>query len=435
MLNNFWTEKALFFSYKDINTFKKNVLYFADNQYDKFIFLDGFQIPYIYQCFPTLIGFGVKNELNKNVGNAFDGLKSFCENKQNPILGFLNFELKNEIENLETTNIPTIEFPDLYFFEPETLLLFLPDGFYFYSEKFEIHDFIKIIENQNYTKDFYTNNTAKKTEKVNEEIYIKDIKYIQTKIQRGDVYEVNYCKETVVNDIALFPIDFFSELTSKSPMPFSSLVKFEDNYLICASPERFLKKIDTKLISQPIKGTSKRGKNAIEDADLVRELINSEKERAENMMIVDLVRNDLSHTAKDGSVFVEELCKVYTFETVHQMISTITSVQSKSFSFIDTIKHCFPMGSMTGAPKLSALKLISETEKSARGLFSGSVGYIMPNTDFDFNVVIRSVLYDKSNKIASYQAGSAITIDAIAENEYEECKTKLATITSLINRF
>lgn len=435
MLNNFWTEKAVFFSYNEVNTFMKKVLHYADNQYDEFIFLEGFQIPYLYKCFPTLIGFGVKNELNKKVGNAFEDLKSFCENKQNPILGFFNFELKNEIESLKTIYKPTIEFPDLYFFEPETLLLFSSNGFYFYSEKFDVKDFIKVVENQNINSNFYANHKAKISEKVDKETYINDIKYIQTKIQRGDVYEVNYCKETVVNDIKLLPVDFFFELTSKSPMPFSSLVKYENRYLICASPERFLKKTDTKLVSQPIKGTSKRGKNAIEDADLVRELINSEKERAENMMIVDLVRNDLSHTAKDGSVFVEELCKVYTFETVHQMISTITSVQSKSFSFIDTINHCFPMGSMTGAPKLSALKLISETEKSARGLFSGSVGYIMPNTDFDFNVVIRSVLYDKSTNTASYQAGSAITIDAIPKNEYEECKTKLSVITSLITQF
>lgn len=435
MQNSFWKTNAIFFPYYDTNTFKQKLVYYIDNEYDTFVYLDGFNIPYLYDCFPTVVAFGVKNQLLASCGSAFEVLKTYCKDKQNPIFGFLNFELKNEVENITSQKKPQIKFPDLYFFEPTTIILFLTNGFYFYSEKYEIEAFVALIENFLKPEIIFKNIDVNINETTSKQIYLDDIDYILSKIQRGDVYEINYCKESIVKNYKINPFDFFIKLTSVSPMPFSCFVKYDNKYVICASPERFLKKSASKIISQPIKGTSRRGKNAVEDAEMIRKLIVSEKERAENIMIVDLVRNDLSHTAKDSSVCVEELCKVYTFATVHQMISTVTAIQSKKKSFVETIKHCFPMGSMTGAPKLSALKLIEETEKSSRGLFSGSIGYIMPNSDFDFNVVIRTVFYDSIINEAIFQAGSAITSDALPEDEYEECKTKLAAIMDVINQF
>ena len=149
-------------------------------------------------------------------------------------------------------------------------------------------------------------------------------------------------------------------------------------------------------------------------------------------MIVDLVRNDLSKTAKQASVKVEELCGIYSFKQVHQMISTISSEIDQETHFVDVIKSMFPMGSMTGAPKIEAMKLIEKFEKTKRGLYSGAVGYINPQGDFDFNVVIRSILYNFDKKYLSFSVGSAITAKSIAESEYDECLLKTEAIKKAI---
>ena len=152
--------------------------------------------------------------------------------------------------------------------------------------------------------------------------------------------------------------------------------------------------------------------------------MNSKKEKSENIMIVDLIRNDLSKNAIRGSVQVEELCKVYSFKQVHQLISTVVCTVDKDDNDVDIIKNLFPMGSMTGAPKISAMEIIEEEELTKRGLYSGAVGYFSPEGNFDFNVVIRSILYNASKKYASFSVGSAITSLSVIENEYEECLLK-----------
>ena len=211
-----------------------------------------------------------------------------------------------------------------------------------------------------------------------------------------------------------------------SPNPFSAFYKVAHNYLLCASPERYLKKVEDKIYSQPIKGTSKRElNNLIEDENNKMNLLNSEKERAENVMIVDLVRNDLSKICMEGSVKVEELFGIYSFPQVHQMISTISGDLKNDRDLADIFRATFPMGSMTGAPKKKVMELIELYEKTKRGIFSGALGYITPEGDFDFNVVIRSILYNSSDKYLSIQAGSAITFNSNAEKEYEECLLKI----------
>ena len=217
-----------------------------------------------------------------------------------------------------------------------------------------------------------------------------------------------------------------------SPKPFACIQKFDDHYIISASPERFLKKNGQKVISQPIKGTRPRASTIEKDEALKKELRNSEKEIAENMMIVDLVRNDLARTAKTGSVKVEEIFGIYSFEQVHQMISTITAEVRDDTHFIDVIKNAFPMGSMTGAPKVKVMELIEKYENTKRGAFSGASGYIKPNGDFDFNVLIRSLFLNKSTETYSFQVGSAITYDSDPLDEYEECLVKAKAIFDLL---
>jgi para-aminobenzoate synthetase component 1 len=266
--------------------------------------------------------------------------------------------------------------------------------------------------------DIVIQSKIKKTE------YINSVNRLKQHIHKGDIYEVNFCQEFYAKNAFINTVEIFEKLNQISEAPFSAYCKFDTHYALCASPERFLQKRANKLISQPIKGTIKRSTNKTEDEQLKHELQNSNKERSENVMIVDLVRNDFSRIAKTGSVKVEELFGIYSFKQLHQMISTLSCELKENIHFTDIIKSTFPMGSMTGAPKVSAMKLIEEYESTKRGLYSGAIGYINPEGNFDFNVVIRSILYNSENNYLSFMVGSAITDKAIAEEEYEECLLK-----------
>jgi para-aminobenzoate synthetase component 1 len=235
---------------------------------------------------------------------------------------------------------------------------------------------------------------------------------------------MNFCQEFYAENININPLHVYQNLNQISQPPFATFLKLDDKYLLSASPERYIRKEKTTIISQPIKGTSKRAFDNKEDKKLKSELAANEKERSENIMIVDLVRNDLSKTAIKGSVKVNELCKVYSFDQVHQMISTITSEVLHTKNPVEVLRTTYPMGSMTGAPKVSAMKLIEKFEETKRGLYSGSVGYFTPDNDFDFNVIIRSVLYNKSNKYVSFSVGGALTAKSTADAEYQECLIK-----------
>ena len=243
-------------------------------------------------------------------------------------------------------------------------------------------------------------------------------------IQRGDIYEANFCMEFFAESASINPPEIYKKLNAVSEPPFAVFFKNNSHFLLSASPERYLKKVNSKIISQPIKGTAKRSANLMEDEAIKQQLSSSEKERSENIMIVDLVRNDLSRTAAKGSVEVAELCVPYTFRQVHHLISTIISELDLQYAAIDVLKTTFPMGSMTGAPKISAMAIIEELEETKRGLYSGAIGYFTPDGDFDFNVVIRSILYNRVTKYLSFSVGSAITSESIPESEYEECLLK-----------
>jgi para-aminobenzoate synthetase component 1 len=260
------------------------------------------------------------------------------------------------------------------------------------------------------------------------------VEELQSQIRRGNCYEITFCQEFFAENVFADPLQLYVALSSISPNPFAAFYKIKRKYLCCASPERYLKKEGNKIISQPIKGTRPRNpEDGAQDRLYLEELVSSTKERSENVMIVDLVRNDLSRICKEGSVVVEELYGVYPFPQVHQMISTITGTLPDDTHCVEALRTTFPMGSMTGAPKKRVMQLIEQYEKSKRGLFSGTVGYITPEADFDFNVVIRSMLYNQETNYLSYQVGSAITFYSEPEKEYEECLLKAAAINEVLS--
>jgi para-aminobenzoate synthetase component 1 len=268
--------------------------------------------------------------------------------------------------------------------------------------------------------------------RIHKDAYFEKVNAMLEHIHRGNIYEANICQECYVEDAQIDPLETFRKLNAISKTPFATYFKRNGNYLLSASPERYLKKEGNIIISQPIKGTAKRSEDVKEDELLKENLQHDEKERSENIMIVDLVRNDLSHTAIKGSVKIEELCQVHTFTQVHQMISTVISKIDKHTHPVDVISSTFPMGSMTGAPKISAMKIIETLEETKRGLYSGAFGYFTPNGDFDFNVVIRSIIYNEERKYVSYSVGSAITVKSDPLKEYEECLVKAKAMREVL---
>lgn len=403
-------DKALQFANRS-----RHVIYLNPNSYS-----------YPYGAFKHLLAFGAAAELTEREDSNFEALKEFLNQHGDWAFGYLSYDLKKETEGLSNTNPDAVCFPMIHFFVPEHLIFFEEGKATILSLQDPETLAAQISKEQVSSSPAGEAITIK--QKIDRSHYISKIKSIQKKILEGSIYELNFCMEYFAENVTIDPLHVYHKLNRISPMPFSSYLKINEQFLLCASPERFLKKENQQLISQPIKGTAKRGADEASDLSNKRALEESTKERAENIMIVDLVRNDLSRSAVAGSVVAEEVCKVYTFPTVHQMISTITAELNPEIHPVDSIVHAFPMGSMTGAPKIRAMELIEEYEESRRGLFSGAVGYFTPDMDFDFNVVIRSILYNESSRYLSFQAGSAITYYADPEKEYEECAIKTAAI-------
>ena len=343
--------------------------------------------------------------------------------------GHFSYDYKNNIENLSSENLDGIKFQDTYFFTPRYVFK-MADGFLdvVYDDKIDTEESVRKLVNEIFREGAVEHTkllpAIKIQSRFTKQEYIDTIKQVKDHIHRGDIYEMNFCMEFFAENAEINPSEVFQKLNGISGAPFSCFYKIDSNYLMCASPERFIKKTGNKLLSQPIKGTARRGKTYEEDEQIKQKLLLDKKEQSENVMIVDLVRNDLSRIAKEGTVGVEELFGIYTFRQVHQMISTVSCELGANISFEEIIRATFPMGSMTGAPKIRAMELIEKYERSKRGLFSGSVGYITPDGDFDFNVVIRSILYNSTNKYLSFQVGSAITANSNPEQEYEECMLK-----------
>lgn len=373
------------------------------------------------------IAFGNDHSLSAEK-DSFNSLEDFSS-KHDRIYGLLSYDLKNEVEKLDSKNSNTINFPQIYFFSPEYIVKEIDDELI--SENFDIR-FLLDVELKTDSIEFSNTSTEIKIHQhTSKEQYIETVNKLKQHIYDGDIYEINYCIDFFVEDYNRDIIQTYLELNELSPNPFSALLKLKTKYVLSASPERFLCKRNNKLISQPIKGTKKKSSNIEKD---ILELSNSEKERAENVMIVDLVRNDLKKCSKTGSIKVEELFGIYTFPHLHQMISTISSEVTSNIKTSEILKSCFPMGSMTGAPKVRAMELIEEYECFKRNAFSGSIGYIDSKEKiFDFNVIIRSIFFDTNTNQLCYAVGSAITYDAVPDEEYEECMLKASAILKILN--
>lgn len=432
------------------NSFKKNLLEWG-NLFSEVVFLDTNNYDQKFTTYDSVLAIDAFTSIKTDCFNAFEDLHQYQSHTKDWLFGYLSYDLKNDTEALTSKNFDGLAFPDLYFFQPKKL-------FFLKNNEVEVQ-YLRLCDDE-MDADFEEIGRGKREEgrekmeegrwemeegrwemgdgslesgdsskikiqqRISKESYTEKVSQMLEHIHRGDIYEANFCMEFYSEYAQINPLEIFKKLNKISEPPFAVYFKNSHHFLMSASPERYLKKRGTTIISQPIKGTARRNTDEIEDEQSKIDLENNPKERVENIMIVDLVRNDLSRTATKGSVEVAELCKIYTFKQVHQMISTVVSEVENTTSPVEIIKTTFPMGSMTGAPKISAMNIIEELEETKRGLYSGAVGYFTPEGDFDFNVVIRSILYNAENHYLSFSVGSAITSEATPESEYEECLLK-----------
>ena len=417
----------------NISEFKTQLLHWAQ-QFKTAVWLDSNNYQQQHSNFDAVLAVDDFTKIETNYNNAFQQLKDYQSNVKDYIFGYLSYDLKNDVENLSSSNFDGLHFPDLFFFQPKKIFLIKGNTVqlkYINDFKNEIETDLTTIKSSKIKKT-KSKNSIKIKLRIHKDKYYQKLNSVLNHIHRGDIYEANFCQEFYSENSTINPVEVYQNLNEISKPPFATFLKLNTNYLLSASPERYLKKEGNFVISQPIKGTEKRANLEEEDLKLITESEKNPKERAENIMIVDLVRNDLLKSAIRGTVKVDELCKVYTFEQVHQLISTVSCKVKNTIHPVDIIKDTFPMGSMTGAPKISAMKIIEELEKTKRGLYSGAVGYFTPKGDFDFNVIIRSILYNASKKYVSYSVGGAITAQSIPEKEYEECLLKAKAMKQVL---
>ncbi|WP_435261364.1 anthranilate synthase component I family protein [Tenacibaculum sp. nBUS_03] len=417
------------FSIENPIVFKKQLFHWA-KQFETAVWLDSNNYEQTYSSFDCALAVDEFTAIKTDSHEAFNKLKEYQSYTKDYIFGYISYDVKNDVEKLHSKNFDGLHFPDLYFFQPQKIIFIKGNTVEFHylqmiDDELE-EDFEEIFEtNINLSNTGIPEEDSIKIKlRIHKDEYHEKVSQILKHIHRGDIYEANFCQEFYAENTTIDPHQIYIHLNEISEPPFATFFKHENLYLLSATPERYIKKEGDKIISQPIKGTAKRLINKIDDDKIAFDLARDEKERSENIMIVDLVRNDLSKTANKGSVKVEELCKVYSFKQVHQMVSTVVSEINSTTHPVDVIKDTFPMGSMTGAPKVSAMKIIEELEETKRGLYSGTVGYFTPDSDFDFNVVIRSILYNDDQKYVSYSVGGAITAKSTPEKEYEECLLK-----------
>lgn len=421
-------------SHEQLAAFKMKALAWA-NEWDvcAFFATNG-HLQYKESAFEWRLAVGVERELCVEEGQALEALRRWSSERVAWRVGGLSYDTKNELEKLNSNNPDFVQMPLLYMFEPRYLLTVQADGrVEIGSEAEPPADIWARINAANawQTQPIALGGKPVQT-RLDKDSYLQTIEQIRQHIIDGDVYELNFCQEFFVDNVDLRPLDLFISLNEIAQTPFASYMRVKDKYVCCASPERYLRKAGNRIWSQPIKGTRKRGQTPELDAAIRAELAQSEKDRAENVMIVDLVRNDLARVCRAGTVQVSELCALYGFPSVWQLVSTIEGQLEAGRSWIDALAASFPMGSMTGAPKVAAMQLIEHYERSRRGWYSGAVGYVAPSGDFDFNVVIRSFLYNQTHKYLSWQVGGAIVYDSLPMEEYEECLIKIRPLLRVL---
>ena len=424
--------KIVSFALTDSEAFKRKMLNWS-RRFNIFCFLDNNNYAFETPAFECMMAAGCNESISLNEANNFESLKTFSKNNPGWLFGHLAYPAPVPKRYVEVSE--GIGFEQAFFFSPKIVLQIKNDTVIIEcGEKLPA----QIFEEISAEDDVIINSCITDVDikyRYSKEAYVQIIEALLQHIHRGDCYEINFCQDFFSHNASVDPYFLFKELNAVSPNPFAAFYKLNEKYCLCASPERFIKRDGNTIISQPIKGTSKR--NLLQPAaDLENKeyLLNSVKERSENIMVVDLVRNDLSRISMEGSVKVKELCGIYSFPQVHQMISTIEATVEASMHWTDIMAACFPMGSMTGAPKKRVMQLIDEFEIEPRGLFSGTIGYIDTNGNFDFNVVIRSLFYNEKAKLLSFKAGSGITSRSNAQEEYEECMMKATAIRNILSK-
>jgi para-aminobenzoate synthetase component 1 len=424
------------------------------NRFNICCFLDNNDYPSPYNRYEALLAIDALEYISLPAGAAFTALQQLHDTCRDWLFGHLAYDLNYETAGLipgahnrdeahplaaRSAHADGIGFPDLYFFRPRLLMLLQTGSVQIGGEELseaqarEIYDTCLQMPEQVPQQPAAAGPVNTPESRLPRNAYLSAVKALQEHIHRGDCYEVNFCRENYIRDIDVYPLALFDKLNALSPAPFAAYYRLNDRYLLCSSPERFMQQQGSTVISQPIKGTTRRLAGAEADAQARNALYQSAKERAENVMVVDLVRNDLALTASPGSVQVEELFGIYSFAQVHHMISTVKAVREPGVPLTAVMQHAFPMGSMTGAPKIRVMQLIEQYEQSRRGLFSGALGYITPEGDFDLNVVIRSILYNASRRYLSFSTGSAITFYSDPEKEWEECLLKAEAMMKVLN--
>ncbi len=415
--------------------FKQQLLHWSKPNRE-IVYLDSNDHDDAYSNYDCVLAVDAFTSIKTDYVNAFEDLKQYQQTTKDWLFGYLSYDLKNDIEALQSNNFDGLDFPDLFFFQPKKILLLkgqqLEMQYLALCDDEMEEDFQSILGIEPIDQDSDTQNLFIQ-HRIPKESYLEKVSGMLAHIHRGDIYEANFCMEFFAQNATIDPIQKFERLNAISRPPFAVFFKNNRHFLLSASPERYLQKSGERLLSQPIKGTAPRFADADNDNKSRQRLASDPKERSENVMITDLVRNDLSRTAQKGSVQVTELCGIYSFMQVHQMITTIESRLSPNYTCVDAIKTTFPMGSMTGAPKISAMQIIEKLEQTKRGLYSGAVGYFTPAGDFDFNVVIRSILYNAQNKYVSFSVGSAITSLSDPEREYEECLLKARAMREVLS--
>ncbi|MFA6152519.1 MAG: anthranilate synthase component I family protein [Chitinophagaceae bacterium] len=404
------------------------------NQCNILLFLDSNQYTHTNGAYECLCGAGGLTEV-RNDNNQLSGLKENFMQHKDWLFGHINYDFKNKLERLKSEYASHYEFDDIHFFQPETVCYILRNECEIHIESAFKNPEEIWHEIQQQPIEILAGNEPEISfqKRIEESEYLDIIGHLKDHIINGDCYEINFCNEAFSENVAINPLNAFHQLNRLSPAPFAAYYKSSGQHLMCASPERYLRKEDDRIIAQPIKGTAKRSSDSLLDKELQYGLSNSIKERAENVMIVDLMRNDLARFCEVDSVTVEELFGIYTFPQVHQMISTISGKLKSEYSLFDAIRLSFPMGSMTGAPKIMVMKLIEQYEKARRELFSGCVGYISPDGNFDFNVIIRSLFYNQNSKYLGYQTGGAITFNSDPTQEWQETLLKAMALEKIFH--
>ncbi len=415
------------FTVDDIEVFKRKIIHISTH-FENSIILNS---NYSSTDYDLIFAYGVHSFLSSKK-NSLKKLDDYVSQCKDWLFGFFSYDLKNEIETLKSQNLLCHDLPNLYFFQPQVIIIIKENTVDLkYVLGIKPDDELNKILNFKYS---FKNQSVKDNLELRfkKSDYVKSINNIKEHIRIGDIYELNFCIDYYSNDIIIDPVKSYISLNSLTESPMSAFIKLKSFHLLSSSPERFIKKKNNRIKTQPIKGTVRRDKNINNDLKNINYLNNNSKELSENHMIVDLVRNDLSRIAKKGTVTVKELSTLYSFKNVHQLISTIEAEINNSTKISKILESTFPMGSMTGAPKIRSMELIEKFEKTQRGIYSGAVGYISPKIDFDFNVVIRSIIYDSQKSNLNINVGSAITFASDPNKEFDECKLKAeAMISSL----